>query len=118
MSTIDPVLERPLITITEAAAVKIAEIIAAENDPEIKLRIYVEGGGCSGLKYEFVLDSVINDDDFVISQGGIVVLVDPLSLSCIEGAEIDYITGIEERLTMHIPNAIKTCGCGSSFSVE
>lgn len=113
-----------LITVTDAAALKIAELIETENEANIKLRVYIEGGGCSGFKYEFAFDNTVEEDDTVIEKSveekntTIGLLIDPMSLQFLIGAEIDYQSGIEERFIIRNPNARTTCGCGSSFSVD
>ena len=107
-----------MITITESAKEKIADILAEENNPKVKLRTFVQGGGCSGFSYGFTLDEEQNDDDFIIEQPGVTVLVDSMSMQYLQGAIIDYkeeITG--NSFTITNPNAETTCGCGSSFSV-
>lgn len=107
-----------MITITESASFKIADIIAEENNPELKLRMYVQGGGCSGFSYGFMLDEGKNEDDFEISAGSTSVLVDAMSAQYLQGAEVDYVEelmGSEFRIKN--PTATSTCGCGSSFAV-
>ena len=105
--------------ITEAAATKIASIIADESDPTLKLRIFVQGGGCSGFQYGFTLDNEQSEDDFEITAGEISVLVDGMSAQYLENANIDYessLMGSNFKITN--PNAKATCGCGSSFTVD
>ena len=105
-------------TLTENAIVKIKDILAEENKPDICLRVFVQGGGCSGFSYGFTLDEVKNEDDFVIEQSGLAVLVDAMSSQYLQGANVDYkedITG--SQFVISNPNAQSTCGCGSSFSV-
>jgi iron-sulfur cluster insertion protein len=107
-----------MITMTDSAVAKIADIIAEENNPNIKLRTFVQGGGCSGFSYGFTLDEEQNEDDFVIDQPGLTVVVDSMSMQYLQGAVIDYkeeITG--SQFVISNPNAQSTCGCGSSFSV-
>ena len=104
-------------TITESATAKIQEIIAEESNPELKLRVFVQGGGCSGMQYGFTLDEVANEDDFNMEFNGIQVLVDAMSSQYLTGATVDYredITG--SNFVIQNPNAQTTCGCGSSFS--
>lgn len=106
------------ITLTDTAVAKIKEILAEEGDPSVKLRIFVQGGGCSGFQYGFTLDNVQAEDDLVIEVSGISVFVDSMSLQYLAGATVNYIddlTGSQFRITN--PNATSTCGCGSSFSV-
>lgn len=106
-----------MITITEGASAKIAEIIAEENNPKVKLRMYVQGGGCSGMQYGFTLDEEQNEDDFEINSGGTSVLVDSMSAQYVQGAEVDYVDDLMGAgFKIRNPNAETTCGCGSSFS--
>jgi iron-sulfur cluster insertion protein len=102
-----------MITITESAKVKIADILAEENKPDLKVRAFVQGGGCSGFQYGFTLDEVQGDDDFEIDG----VLVDSMSMQYLTGATIDYKESeYGSQFTINNPNATTTCGCGSSFS--
>ena len=102
----------------DAAASKVAEIIADEGNPELKLRVYVSGGGCSGFSYGFAFEEATNEDDVSIERAGVTLLVDPMSLQYLTGAEIDYEDGLEgSRFVIRNPNATSTCGCGSSFSM-
>lgn len=103
---------------TDAAAEKVKELIAEEGNPELKLRVFVTGGGCSGFQYGFTFDEVANDDDTAIEKSGVMLLVDPMSYQYLVGAEIDYAEGLEgSQFVIKNPNATSTCGCGSSFSV-
>ena len=107
-----------MITITESALAKIADILLEENNPQVKLRTFVQGGGCSGFSYGFTLDEEQSDDDFVIEQPGVGVLVDSMSMQYLQGAVIDYKEELMgNNFTINNPNAQTTCGCGSSFSV-
>jgi iron-sulfur cluster insertion protein len=107
-----------MITITDSAQTKITDILAEENNPDLKLRMFVQGGGCSGFSYGFTLDEMKNEDDFEFNVGPTSVLVDALSAQYIEGAEIDYIEDLMgSEFKIKNPNAVSTCGCGSSFSV-
>ena len=111
-------IEQNVIELTTAAVIKIAEMIAEENDPNIKLRTFVQGGGCSGYSYGFTFDEVQNEDDFVIEQPGFVMVIDAMSLQYLTGAEIDYTDDLGgAQFVVKNPNATSTCGCGSSFSV-
>jgi iron-sulfur cluster insertion protein len=106
------------LTISKSATEKITDIIVNEGNPNLKLRMFVQGGGCSGFSYGFTLDEIKNDDDWEIPIGVSSVLVDSMSAQYLEGAEIDYsesIMGSEFKIKN--PNAVSTCGCGSSFSV-
>jgi iron-sulfur cluster insertion protein len=103
---------------TDNAASKVSALILEEGNPELKLRIYVSGGGCSGFQYNFAFDEVMNEDDTVIEKNGVSLLIDAMSYQYMEGASIDYQEGLEgARFVIANPNASSTCGCGSSFSV-
>ncbi|WP_236943698.1 iron-sulfur cluster insertion protein ErpA [Jeongeupia sp. USM3] len=103
---------------TDAAANKVAELIAEEGNPDLKLRVFVTGGGCSGFQYGFTFDEIVNDDDTEVNKAGVTLLVDPMSYQYLVGAEIDYVDSLEgSQFTIKNPNAQSTCGCGSSFSV-
>ena len=107
-----------MITLTESALAKIADILLEENNPRVKLRTFVQGGGCSGFSYGFTLDEKQNEDDFVIDNNGVVVLIDSMSMQYLQGAVIDYKEELMgSNFTINNPNAQTTCGCGSSFSV-
>ena len=109
--------ESPL-AITESAANKVKQLIEEENNQELKLRVYVSGGGCSGFQYGFTFDEVVNDGDTAIEKDGVSFLVDPMSFQYLVGAEIDYVDDLQgARFIIRNPNATTTCGCGSSFSV-
>lgn len=102
---------------TDNAASKVKELIAEEGNPELKLRVFVTGGGCSGFQYGFTFDEVTNDDDTVMEKNGVSLLIDPMSYQYLVGAEIDYSEGLEgSQFVIKNPNATSTCGCGSSFS--
>jgi iron-sulfur cluster insertion protein len=106
------------ITITEAAIAKIADLFAEEGNPNLKLRTFVQGGGCSGFSYGFTFDEEQNEDDFVIERSKIKVLIDAMSMQYLQGAEIDYKEDLSgSQFVIQNPNAQSTCGCGSSFSV-
>jgi iron-sulfur cluster insertion protein len=103
---------------TDSAAGKVKELIEEEGNPELKLRVFVTGGGCSGFQYGFTFDEVANDDDTALQKNGVTLLVDPMSYQYLVGAEIDYSEGLEgSQFVIKNPNASSTCGCGSSFSV-
>lgn len=103
---------------TDAAAVKVKALIADEDNPELKLRVYITGGGCSGFQYGFTFDDKVNEDDLVIEKQGVALVVDPMSLQYLVGGSVDYTEGLEgSRFVVSNPNAKTTCGCGSSFSV-
>ena len=107
------------INFTDSCCTKVAELIAEEDNPELMLRVFVNGGGCSGFQYGFTFDEIKNDDDFEIEKNGLKFLVDPMSYQYLVGAEIDYTDGLQgsQFVIRSNPNAVTTCGCGSSFSV-
>lgn len=105
------------IELTEQAAQRIQEIIA-EEDPGNRLRVFVQGGGCSGFSYGFTLDDASAEDDFVITQHGVEMLIDSMSINYLQGARIDYKEDpFGGQFSIENPNAASTCGCGSSFSI-
>lgn len=107
----------PLI-FTDAAALKVRELIDEEGDLSLMLRVFVSGGGCSGFQYGFTFDGQEGDGDTVIEKQGVRLLIDPMSVQYLMGAEIDYSEGLEgAQFVIRNPNATTTCGCGSSFSV-
>lgn len=106
-----------MITISESAVVKLKDILAEENNPALKLRVFVQGGGCSGMQYGFTLDEQQNEDDWYLEVNGVQVLVDSMSGGYLQGAELDYKEdAYGSSFTINNPNAVTTCGCGSSFS--
>ena len=108
----------PPIVFTDAAADKVSELIEDEANPELKLRVFVAGGGCSGFSYGFTFDEAIEDGDSKIENRGVTLLVDPMSVQYLMGAEIDYKEDLQgAQFVIRNPNATTTCGCGSSFSV-
>ena len=107
-----------MINVTESCANRIKQLIAEEDDPNLKLRVFVQGGGCSGFQYGFTLDEDKNDDDFEVPMGLSSVLIDSMSMQYVEGAEIDYTEDLSgANFSIKNPHAISTCGCGSSFNV-
>lgn len=103
---------------SDSAANKVKELIEEEGNAELKLRVFVTGGGCSGFQYGFTFDEVQNDDDTVMNKNGVTLLIDSMSMQYMMGAEIDYTEGLEgAQFVIRNPNAVSTCGCGSSFSV-
>ena len=107
-----------MITITAPAKAKLREILAEENNPNLKLRMFVQGGGCSGFQYGFTLDEVIDAEDFVLTEDEITVIVDYMSIPYVENSQIDYVTDLQgSTFSIKNPNATTTCGCGSSFSI-
>ena len=112
------VIEDATVLFTEAAANKVKVLVAEEKNPNLKLRVSVDGGGCSGFQYGFSFDEKVNDDDTVIEKNGATMLVDVSSMQYLNGSEVDYLEGLEgARFVVNNPNAKSTCGCGSSFSV-
>ena len=108
-----------MIKITETAVAKIRDIIAEENKPGLKLRVFVQGGGCSGMQYGFTLDEEQNEDDWDLDINGVHVLVDSMSGGYLQGAEVDYKEDqYGSSFSIKNPQAVTTCGCGSSFSPE
>ncbi|AOF80866.1 iron-sulfur cluster assembly accessory family protein [Methyloversatilis sp. RAC08] len=103
---------------SDSAANKVQELILEEGNPDLKLRVFVSGGGCSGFQYGFTFDEVTNEDDTALEKNGVTLLIDPMSYQYLLGAEIDYSEGLEgAQFVIKNPNATSTCGCGSSFSV-
>jgi iron-sulfur cluster insertion protein len=106
-----------MITITDSAVAKIQDIITEESNPALKLRVFVQGGGCSGMQYGFTLDEEVNEDDWNLDISGVQILVDSMSGGYLQGAEVDYKEDqYGSSFTIKNPNAQTTCGCGSSFS--
>jgi iron-sulfur cluster insertion protein len=107
-----------MITLTNSAITKIKTIVAGEDNPNVAVRVYVAGGGCSGFSYGFTLDEEPADDDVIISADDVRVFVDAVSMQYLTGAEIDYKESItESRFVIKNPQATATCGCGSSFAI-
>jgi iron-sulfur cluster insertion protein len=102
---------------TDAAAAKVKQLIDEEGNPDLKLRVFVTGGGCSGFQYGFTFDEAQAEDDTVVEKAGVTLLIDPMSFQYLVGAEIDYTEGLNgAQFVIKNPNATSTCGCGSSFS--
>jgi len=117
MSTAEAALEVPALLFTDAAARKVGELIRGEGNPSLMLRVFVQGGGCSGLQYGFEFDEQTQDGDTCIENQGVKLLVDPMSVQYLMGAEIDDRKGLDgAQFVIRNPNAATTCGCGSSFS--
>jgi iron-sulfur cluster insertion protein len=110
--------ELPLpLLFTDNAAAKVKQLIDEEGNADLKLRVFVSGGGCSGFQYGFTFDEIANEDDTVLEKSGVTLLIDPMSYQYLVGAEIDYTDGLEgSQFVIKNPNATSTCGCGSSFS--
>lgn len=105
------------IDFTAAAAAKVRELIRDEGNPALKLRVYIQGGGCSGFQYGFEFDEQQNEDDLAVATDDVTLLVDPLSLQYLVGAQVDYTESLHgAQFVIRNPNAKTTCGCGSSFS--
>ena len=116
MNAVTEMMPEPLV-FTDSAASKVKQLIEEEGNPELKLRVFVTGGGCSGFQYGFTFDEATNDDDTAMQKAGVTLLIDPMSLQYLAGAEIDYQENIEgAQFVIKNPNATSTCGCGSSFS--
>ena len=111
-------LEPPMpLIFTDSAVAKVADLIAEEGNPDLKLRVFVQGGGCSGFQYGFTFDEAVNEDDTWITKDNVTLLIDSMSFQYLVGAEIDYKEDINgSQFVIKNPNATTTCGCGSSFS--
>jgi len=106
------------IEFSDAAAAKVKELVSEEENPELKLRVYVTGGGCSGFQYGFTFDEKVNEGDMTINKDTVTLVVDPMSLQYLVGGIVDYVDNLEgSRFLVNNPNATTTCGCGASFSV-
>ena len=107
-----------LLVFTDSAARKVRELTLADGNPDLKLRVYITGGGCSGFQYGFTFDEKADDDDIRVARDGVELVVDPLSFQYLEGAEVDYSESLQgAHFIIRNPNASTTCGCGSSFGV-
>lgn len=103
---------------SDAAAVKVKQLVDEEQNPQLKLRVYVTGGGCSGFQYGFTFDESVNPGDMEIEKQGVSMVIDPMSLQYLVGGTVDYTEGLEgSRFFVNNPNATTTCGCGASFSI-
>lgn len=106
------------VVVTENAVAKVKSLLEDEGNPDLKLRVFVTGGGCSGFQYGFTFDELVADDDAIIEKGGIQVLVDAMSYPYLVGANVDYEESLNgSQFVVQNPNASSTCGCGSSFSI-
>ena len=112
------VIETPTpINFSDNAVKKVKELIEEEGTPDLKLRVFVSGGGCSGFQYGFTCEETMNEDDTQVEKDNVVLLIDPMSLQYLTGAEIDYQDNVQgSQFVIKNPNATTTCGCGSSFS--
>ncbi len=105
------------INFTDNAVNKVKDLIAEEGTPDLKLRVFVSGGGCSGFQYGFTFEETVNEDDTQVVKDSVTLLIDPMSLQYLTGAEIDYQDNVKgSQFVIKNPNATTTCGCGSSFS--
>jgi len=112
-----PQAQDPQLVFTDAAALKVADLIRGEGNPKLMLRVYVQGGGCSGFQYGFTFDEAVEDGDLSVENQGVTLVIDPMSFQYLVGAEIDYREGLEgAQFVIRNPNAKTTCGCGSSFA--
>uniref|UniRef100_UPI004048472D iron-sulfur cluster insertion protein ErpA n=1 Tax=Polynucleobacter sp. TaxID=2029855 RepID=UPI004048472D len=111
-------LEPPMpLVFTDSAVAKVADLIAEEGNPDLKLRVFVQGGGCSGFQYGFTFDEAVNEDDTLVTKDNVTLVIDSMSFQYLVGAEIDYKEDINgSQFVIKNPNATTTCGCGSSFS--
>ncbi|MGL6056383.1 MAG: iron-sulfur cluster insertion protein ErpA [Vibrio metschnikovii] len=106
------------LTFSDAAATRVRTLIEEEENPQLKLRVYITGGGCSGFQYGFTFDESVNERDTTIENSGVTLVVDPMSLQYLIGGVVDYTDGLDgSRFFINNPNATTTCGCGASFSV-
>ena len=113
-----PGAEAPLVQFSEAAAQKVRTLLDEEENKNLKLRVFVTGGGCSGFQYGFTFDENQEEGDTRVDKGGVTLLVDPMSVQYLVGAEIDYKEDVQgAQFVIRNPNAATTCGCGNSFSV-
>ena len=116
-STVVDLPPPPPLVFTNAAALKVGELIREEANPALKLRVYVQGGGCSGFQYGFTFDEAVDEGDMTVENQGVTLLIDPMSFQYLIGAEIDYREGLDgAQFVIRNPNAKTTCGCGSSFA--
>jgi iron-sulfur cluster insertion protein len=117
MNSVSTTIPEPGLSISAAALGRVRELIHEEGNPALKLRVFIEGGGCSGFQYGFSFDETRAEDDYVLDRDGVELLVDPLSMQYLEGAEVDYVEELSgAQFVIHNPNAKTTCGCGNSFT--
>lgn len=111
-------MSQPTVSLSEAAAQRIATLIERQGNPRLKLRLSVDGGGCSGFQYKFGFDEAVQDDDTVVERNGVTMVVDAVSLPLLEGAEVDFVETLgAASFQVKNPNAQSSCGCGTSFSI-
>ncbi len=107
-----------VVSVTESAIAKVRSLIEEEDNPDLKLRVYVTGGGCSGFQYGFTFDEAVAEDDSIVEKDGVKVVVDAMSYPYLVGARVDYEEGLQgSKFVIQNPNASSTCGCGSSFNI-
>lgn len=110
--------QESLLVFTDKAAAKVRLLVTEEENPDLKLRVFVTGGGCAGFQYGFTFDELVDEEDTIIEKDDVSLVVDPLSYQYLVGGSVDYIEGLEgSRFIVDNPNADSTCGCGSSFSI-
>ena len=115
---LNPSMPPAPLVFTDAAASKVSELLSEEANPDLKLRVYISGGGCSGFQYGFTFDEAIEDGDSQVENQGVTLVVDPMSVQYLMGAEIDYKEDLSgAQFIIRNPNAQTTCGCGQSFTV-
>jgi iron-sulfur cluster insertion protein len=115
--TVDHAMPPPPVVFTDAAATKVGELIREEQNPELKLRVFISGGGCSGFQYGFTFDENIEEGDSQVVNQGVTLVIDPMSVQYLMGAEIDYKEDLQgAQFIIRNPNATTTCGCGQSFT--
>ncbi|MFK7830504.1 MAG: iron-sulfur cluster insertion protein ErpA [Congregibacter sp.] len=106
------------ITLSDRAVSKVQELISEEENHNLKLRVFITGGGCSGFQYGFSFDEAAEDDDTRVERDGVTMIIDPMSFPYLAGSQVDYNEGLEgSRFIVNNPNATTTCGCGASFSI-
>jgi len=114
----EEILEEADIILSENAATKVAQLISEEKNPNLRLRVYITGGGCSGFSYGFTFDETVNEGDSSVRKNGVQLVVDPMSYQYLSGSTVDYLEDLQgARFFVSNPNAKTTCGCGSSFSI-
>jgi len=119
MSVKSPVKSQAPVVFTDKAAERVLSLVKEAENPDLKFRAYITGGGCSGFQYGFTFDETQNEDDIRVENGDAVLLIDSMSFQYLVGSEIDYVTDVEgEYFLINNPNAKTTCGCGSSFSID
>lgn len=117
LSNLPPAPPPPPVVFTDAAAAKVSELIREEDNPALKLRVFISGGGCSGFQYGFTFDEQVEDGDSQVENHGVTLLIDPMSVQYLMGAEIDYTEDLRgAQFVIRNPNATTTCGCGQSFT--